>query len=49
MTLKELTHVYDQNAIDFAEKSYLLSEAKATFLQDALFYLTKRLEQDFEL
>lgn len=49
LTLRQLAQVYGQNAFDFDEKGLLLAEAKAQFLQDALFFVTKRLEADLDL
>lgn len=48
-TLKEVHGVYEQNAIDFTDKYLLLSEAKAHFLFDILFQVSKKVESESEL
>jgi hypothetical protein len=46
MTLKELHTYYDQNAFDFDEKDLMLSEAKAAFLFDTLYFFSKNYETE---
>lgn len=48
-TLKEVHGVYDQNAIDFTDKYLLLADAKAHFLFDLLFQVSKKVESESEL